>query len=124
MQPIKKFVIFCMVLAVPLIFGACNKKPTKKMCKTNVDCRLDASGNVLNGVCHQGKCEECVENTDCTGLKQCINFRCETTCQLDADCGADMHCENNICMKDCVSNSACGPDKVCARGRCLSQADA
>lgn len=118
----QKILVVFLALALSSLFGGCDKKPAVKGCKADADCRVDASGNPQNGVCHMGKCEECVENTDCTGMKQCINYRCESTCSVDADCGANKHCESGICMQDCTSNDACGGDRVCARGRCMSQA--
>lgn len=111
------------ILAIPLALSGCHKKVGSISCKSDSDCRVDASGKEINGVCHEGKCEECVEDTDCQGLKQCINNRCESSCQVDADCGSDKHCENSFCTANCNNNEACGGNGICAQGRCVSQLD-
>lgn len=116
----KTLVILVATMAIPLLFSACHKKVSFPNCKKDTDCHVDAQGNAQKGVCYMGKCEECVENSDCSGHKQCINHRCETTCHVDADCGANKHCEDNICHSDCGSGVSCPGDRVCSNGRCLS----
>lgn len=117
----KKLSLIFLVLSTSFFMSACNKKPTVKGCKVDAECRMDASGNPQHGVCHMGKCEECVENTDCTGLEQCINFRCHKSCVIDSDCNAGQHCENGICYDDCLSNDACSENQICDQGRCMMQ---
>jgi peptidoglycan-associated lipoprotein len=105
-------IFLLLMLALPVIMSGCNKRPNISHCKKNADCP--------GGVCHMGKCEECVVSADCASHKPCINHRCETTCHVDADCGATMHCEDNICHKDCGDGIGCSPNRVCTNGRCLS----
>lgn len=116
----KTLVVLMAAIAIPLLFSACHKKVNFPNCKKDADCRVDAQGNAQKGVCHMGKCEECMETADCSDLKQCINHRCETTCHVDADCGSNKHCEDSICYNDCNSGMACSGDRVCSNGRCLS----
>ncbi len=121
---VKKTLLLTIVaLTLPLIFSGCNKKIKTASCKEDTDCRVDASGKEINGVCVMGVCGECREDTDCTGLKQCINNRCESSCQADADCGANKHCEDSFCMANCSDSTACTGDKVCAQGRCVAEMD-
>ena len=116
----KTLVILVATMAIPLFFSACHKKVNFPNCKKDADCHVDAQGHAQKGVCYMGKCEECVETSDCSDHKQCINHRCETTCHVDADCGANKHCEDNICHNDCSSSHPCSGDRVCSNGRCLS----
>lgn len=117
----KDLFLILFTLAMPLMFFGCNKKVQTGACKADSDCRVDASGKAANGICHEGQCQECREDTDCSGLKQCVNNRCESSCQADADCGANTHCEDSICVADCSDNTACAGDRVCAKGRCVAE---
>lgn len=119
----KSTILAVFAVAIPLLIGGCNKKASTGICKQDSDCRVDASGKTVNGVCFEGKCEECREDTDCSGLKQCVNNRCEASCSADADCGDGKHCENNICATNCNDNTACGGDKICSMGRCVAELD-
>ncbi len=119
----KTLLVTIVALILPLMFGGCQKKIKTASCKEDTDCRVDASGKEINGVCVLGVCGECREDTDCTGLKQCINNRCESSCQADADCGANKHCEESYCVADCSDNAACTGDRVCAKGRCVAEMD-
>jgi len=112
---LKAQLILIATLGICVSFIGCNKKAAMPTCKKDADCE--------KGVCHMGKCEECVTTADCSDSKQCISNRCETTCQVDADCGANKHCQDNICHNDCggVDNIACSGDRVCSNGRCYSQ---
>lgn len=114
----QKTMIFLMLaMAIPMVFSGCTKKTSfPHHCRKNADCHIDGK----KGICHMNKCEECVMHSDCPDPKQCINYRCETTCQVDADCGPHKHCEDNMCHKDCNDNSDCSGDRVCTNGRCLS----
>lgn len=118
---VKKILMVFGILVIPCLFLGCNKKPNQMACKSDSDCKVDAAGNPQQGVCHMGKCEECVENTDCTGLKQCISNRCESVCELDADCGLNRHCATGVCRDNCTDNETCGSGMVCSRGRCMTQ---
>lgn len=117
----KTLVVLVVAMAIPMFFSACTKKAGFPNCKKDADCRVDAKGHPQKGVCHMGKCEECVENSDCSDLKQCINNRCETTCYVDADCGPGKHCEDNICLLDCTKDVKCPGNRTCRKGRCLSE---
>lgn len=114
-------VIAVFALALPMVFTGCQKKAAFPNCKRDSECRVDATGAEINGVCYMGKCEECVQDADCTDLKQCVNNRCLSACQADADCGAEKHCEANYCISDCTGNENCPGDHVCALGRCVAQ---
>lgn len=74
--------------------GACLKKPHDSICKTDDDCKINAH----QGVCHMGKCQECLLDSDCFDLKQCIDHRCLSSCQADNDCSVNEHCQNNLCI--------------------------
>lgn len=118
----KRFLVVVGFLAVlPMVIGGCSKKVAYPNCKKDADCRVDATGKEVNGVCYMGKCEECAADTDCSDLKQCVNNRCLAACTADADCGIGNHCENNFCVADCISNEACGVGEICAQGRCVAQ---
>jgi peptidoglycan-associated lipoprotein len=110
-----------MAAVLPIAIGGCQKKGAYPSCKNDVDCRVDATGAEINGICYMGKCEECAKDTDCTDLKQCVNNRCLSACQADADCVSGNHCENSYCIADCSSDESCGSGSVCAQGRCMAQ---
>lgn len=101
--------------------GACQKKPASGLCRTDADCQADAIGKKHDGVCYMGKCEECVEDTDCMDLKQCINNVCAESCLSDADCSGDFHCDGTFCVVDCTDDLSCPGEEVCLDGRCLSR---
>lgn len=119
----KKLLAVLVVAILPVIFGGCQKQAAYPNCKKDADCRVDASGKELNGVCYMGKCEECAADTDCSDLKQCVNNRCLASCSADADCGANNHCENNYCVADCTGPEGCASGQACAQGRCVAQAE-
>ncbi len=108
-------------LLLPFAMTGCQKKAAFPTCKDDADCRVDASGAEINGVCYMGKCEECSKDEDCKDLKQCVENRCLSSCQADADCGADKHCENSFCIADCTGNESCPGSHVCATGRCVAE---
>ncbi len=108
-------------MALPFAMTGCSKKAAFPSCKNDADCRVDATGSEINGVCYMGKCEECAQDTDCSDLKQCVNNRCLSACQADADCGADKHCENSYCIADCAGNESCPGDQTCTAGRCVGE---
>lgn len=109
--------LLTVAMAIPMLFSGCNKKVHFPNCKKDADCRVDGR----NGVCHMGKCEECVDSSQCSDNKQCISNRCETPCHVDADCGLNRHCEDQICHNDCSDSNHCSGGRVCTLGRCLSQ---
>lgn len=118
---VNRYKLLFIAVILPLAFFACTKKAHFPNCKSNEDCRVDATGKTVNGVCHMGKCEECAEDSDCKDLKQCVNNRCEKMCQADADCGPNMHCQDSSCVNNCVADSDCMGDRVCAQGRCVAE---
>lgn len=113
------FVAF-VAIATSAFMSGCSKKVDVGGCKTNDDCRVDASGATINGICYMGKCEECLADTDCTDLKQCVDYQCLAACQSDGDCGQGKHCANSFCRNDCLSDSNCPTGDTCSQGRCLS----
>ena len=86
------------VVTILSMMAGCQKKAGSITCKSDVDCRVDATGKELAGVCYMGKCEECAVDTDCSDLKQCLKNRCVSACQADADCGSNERCQNNFCI--------------------------
>jgi outer membrane protein OmpA-like peptidoglycan-associated protein len=116
----KAFVTITMLIILPFALSGCQKKPKTVNCQYDSDCRLDASGQVLNGVCVLGKCEECAKHSDCSDLKQCVNNRCLSACKVDGDCGINGRCENNYCVAECTNNDGCGSGQVCSYGRCVA----
>ncbi len=97
----KAFLIGVVALSVPLLFVGCQKKVSTGSCKEDKDCRVNAAGKEINGVCVSGSCAECREDTDCQGLQQCMSNRCETTCQVNADCANGQVCSSSgICVAE------------------------
>lgn len=105
----KTFLIGVVALCIPILFTGCQKKASLGSCKADKDCRVDASGKEINGVCINGECQECREDTDCQGLQQCVNNRCETSCQKNADCTAGEVCSSN---GYCVSEAEIGGNEL------------
>lgn len=96
------------ILILSLFLSSCQKKASTSICKTNDDCKTDATGKAQNGICYMGKCEECLENTDCDGLKKCVNMRCvEVTCDENGDCQGQPseRLSNNSQINSCQSLS-------------------
>lgn len=122
----KSMSLVCSMIALSVLFLSigCPKKPAFPKCNNNKDCRIDASGNSINAVCYMGECVECVNNSDCSDLNQCVNNSCQPICFSDNDCGLSEHCENNICIRDCEGDDECMGDDVCVQGRCMNQAEA
>jgi peptidoglycan-associated lipoprotein len=114
--------LIALIVAMPLLMVACNKKPKVVTCKADSECRFDASGKEINGFCYNGICQECVKDADCKDLKQCVEGRCLSACQSNVDCGADSHCSNNFCVENCTSDDACPSGESCHDGRCVSEA--
>lgn len=112
---------FLLAILLPLCLLNCQKKVSTGICKTNADCLSDATGKTSNGVCYMGKCEECVEDSDCTMLKQCVKNRCLQSCETNADCGENAHCEENFCIANCLDNSYCPGGQECYEGRCITK---
>ncbi len=117
----KLVVLLSIMVAASIVMVGCKKTGGVATCKNDAECRVDASGKEINGVCYMGKCEECAQDSDCSDLKQCVNNRCLSACQADADCGVNSHCERNYCVSDCTSNEGCASGEVCAQGRCVAQ---
>jgi outer membrane protein OmpA-like peptidoglycan-associated protein len=113
--------MFLLAVTMPLLMSGCPKKPKLVSCKADSECRFDASGKEVNGFCHNGQCQECVKDTDCNDLKQCVEGRCLAACQNDADCGLNSHCDNNFCKENCTSDDACPAGEMCHQGRCMAK---
>lgn len=107
-----------MALFLPFAITGCTKKPKVKSCTVDADCRFDASGKEINGLCQNGFCQECTRDTDCKDLKQCIMGRCIRACQSDSDCSANNYCKDNFCMENCTRDDQCQNGEVCLQGRC------
>jgi peptidoglycan-associated lipoprotein len=119
---VKRIILASLVaMALPFMMTGCQKKGAFPNCKKDADCRVDATGAEINGVCYMGKCEECSQDSDCSDLKQCVNNRCLSACQADADCGADKHCENSYCIANCTGNEGCPGSHECVAGRCIGE---
>jgi peptidoglycan-associated lipoprotein len=106
----------CLVLTVAILsmMSGCQKKGGTATCKNDADCRVDATGKEVAGICYMGKCEECAEDTDCSDLKQCVSNRCVSACQADADCGSNERCQNSYC----VASSTGDNKNAWAQGEC------
>src|SRR5580704_11015269 len=111
------------IVALPIIFGSCHKKTASPiLCKNDADCRFDAVGHEINGVCAMGKCEECQKDSDCPDTKRCIDYRCKSACHADADCELGRHCEHELCIADCLGDEMCPQGHQCKEGHCVSHA--
>src|SRR5258706_3440130 len=87
-----------LAIAILSMIAGCQKHGGSPICKSDMDCRVDATGKEIGGVCYMGKCEECAVDTDCSDLKQCVKNRCMAACQADGDCGSHERCENDYCV--------------------------
>ncbi|MBI5534400.1 MAG: hypothetical protein HY898_16875 [Deltaproteobacteria bacterium] len=56
----------------------------------------------------QGKCVECLGQSDCDTSKTCVANRCVNKCNLDSDCPLFNRCENQQCV-----DSGCKTDREC-----------
>lgn len=120
---VTKFMSAIAICGLVVTFAGCDKKVAYPTCKSDSDCRVDATGKEINGICYMGKCEECVADADCGDSKQCVNNRCLASCLSDGDCGAGKHCESSFCVADCSGNDMCPGGQTCAQGRCVAQGD-
>lgn len=113
---LRRLGFFAIVAFLSFTVG-CQKKPGSATCKNDADCRIDANGQEVAGICYMGKCEECVADTDCSDLKQCVSNRCVASCQADADCGTNERCQNSYCVAS--AEGGVGDNKnAWAQGEC------
>lgn len=115
-----KRLLFVLVAVLPLVTAGCNKKPKVKNCTVDSECKYDASGKEINGLCHNGLCQECVTDANCKDLKQCVQGRCLSSCQSDMDCSEGSHCNNNFCVDNCTSDDSCAHGEICSQGHCVN----
>jgi peptidoglycan-associated lipoprotein len=97
----KKTLALCSLLLITTVFyTGCSKKATYPGCRQDSDCKADAMGRKMNGVCVMSQCQECNKDSDCPSLEQCINHQCLSSCKADKDCQTGEHCEKNFCIAD------------------------
>lgn len=111
--------LFVLALAMPLMIAGCKKKPSAMTCKTDVECKFDATGKEVNGFCVNNLCQECVKDTDCKDLKHCVLGRCASACESDADCGSGETCADGHCTPE---RSAWDKGEATASGDCKNLA--
>lgn len=116
----KSLCLSIVVLVLPIVFAGCQKKVKTGLCTKDADCQVDATGKQINGVCDNGTCQECLQDQDCSDLRQCVNKRCENICSVDADCGLNQHCEGTLCKANCKDSTACAGSEICEEGRCVA----
>lgn len=113
---VKRVGLTLIVLMIASLSG-CQKHAGSGSCKADADCRFDATGKEMAGVCFMGKCEECAADTDCQDLKQCVKNRCVSACQADADCASHERCENSFCQARMTASADNGRN-AWAQGEC------
>ncbi|MBM66430.1 MAG: cell envelope biogenesis protein OmpA [Myxococcales bacterium] len=81
--------------ALGLGLVACPKPPVYPACKTDKDCSEKSERCVF------GKCEQCID---------------------DKDCSADQRCERNVCVDqpECEADTDCAEGQACREGRCVT----
>jgi Cys-rich repeat protein len=79
-----------------------------------------------------GRCVECLEDSQCAQGLSCRNARCEgpgplcAPCDGDWKCGPGAHCEylsegGTACVAACDSGNRCAQGFICQTGRCLPE---
>jgi Cys-rich repeat protein len=79
-----------------------------------------------------GRCVECLEDSQCAQGLACRNARCEgpgalcAPCDGDWKCGPGAHCEDlseggTACVAACDSGNRCVQGFICQTGRCLPE---
>jgi hypothetical protein len=80
-----------------------------------------------------GRCVDCLDNTQCSAPLVCQNFRCEgpglpcAPCEGNWQCEPSTHCEEipgglTACVAKCGGGRACGAGFTCQGGQCLPDA--
>ncbi|MEE2787367.1 MAG: hypothetical protein VX589_08515 [Myxococcota bacterium] len=92
-------------------------------CSDNADCRL---GSPELPICNDGRCVECLEDSQCPGNTTCsaATSACEESanCQESADCLPGRACLDGTCQgePECPA-TPCFPDRICieSTGQCV-----
>ena len=109
-------------------------RPNYPNCENSDHCVVEGQAP---GVCVNGFCQECLEDSDCTANRgdtyYCNAGRCDErvtsakTCESHGDCGTDEHCQDKQCVagaafkaagEACAQNAECGPASTCFAGTC------
>jgi len=133
--------------AVALVAIATGCAPKYPNCRSDDDCNVDGhTGVCVNGLCQECandshcpegfKCErdsaggnrcvpaaECQTNRDCSGGRVCQNGSC-VACSSDSQCGHGYECVNGACRPaaECSEDADCGSGQSCVEGKCVATA--
>jgi hypothetical protein len=118
---------------------ACVGAGEKKELKVTLDGDADGRGCVATGcedgrVCApNGRCEECIDDSQCGEGLSCNGFRCEGPGAQCAPCDGDWKCQAGascqevpgsgaVCVAQCGVSAACDAGFTCQGGQCLPDA--
>ncbi len=80
-------------------------------CRNNSDCSGHPDGNYCDG----DNCVECINDNHCPGSSVCINRQCRE-CRDNGDCDDGNNCTNDVCQ----FNNTCSFPNACPGQECVS----
>lgn len=114
---------FALAALAALFVSAC--KPDWPKCDTTDQCNVDGHA----GVCVDGVCTECAEDTDCKAGFRCDKdlvkgHRCvpAAECSGASDCPGGKVCTDGKC-EACTGDGQCGAGSICDAGACRVKAE-
>ncbi|MAO82852.1 MAG: cell envelope biogenesis protein OmpA [Myxococcales bacterium] len=118
---LSKMIRCLLLITIGLGLSACPKPPVYPACKTDTDCS-DKSER-----CVFGKCEQCIDDKDCSEGQECQRNVCvkKPECQADGDCPSGQSCREERCveaqasqLRSCEVDQECEENQRCVQGRC------
>jgi hypothetical protein len=84
-------------------------------------CTSDTACESYDLVCGDGKCVQCLDDSDCKGSDVCSAGKCapEQECSDSRDCGGSQVCDEKlqVCV-DCVTSDDCKSGQACQSHQC------
>jgi len=75
--------------------------------------------------CVNGLCQQCRENSQCTGAGMiCVSSKCVRKpgyCDENIACPNPQKCRDKMCGPECIDNSECGGGEYCKSGSCTTK---
>lgn len=111
----RRVLLLALCVSGALALTACPPKPRKGECKTSADC----AGQDAGGVCVEGTCRECGQDSDCMEGFACQENRCvpKPQCGPDQPCPEGQECSTASGVARCQPKAQPKPDADAARGR-------
>lgn len=117
----KKYGLVLLVVVSIFVVGCSKKTVGPSTCQNDSECTVDRDGKTFAGVCYFGKCQECVNTTDCPAAHVCMEQKCEPRCESDIECGQEKYCgSSGACLAKCKDDTSCSDGEACLSGKCVA----